>query len=200
MPRRPTQRVGALLDGEEARGLTPLLGPRIKAARLALGMQQTELARQLRTTKETVSRIERGASAPSLGRLSRIAALLHVPVTAFLDSAADGRRVEAAQLLAALSSTMSDEQWQGLLDTLRGLCRLHGVWPTETRAASESPGGAGDRHEPEAAGAVDSSDSAGPPSDGAGPSGSRTLGELRARYGRPSQRRRQDSGETPGKK
>ena len=88
------------------------------------GITQTELARRLNTTKETVSRLERGIAAPSLGRLARIAHFLNFSLHDFFQEQPEPinkRLVESMEILEEISSNATEEQWQSVMVVLRGL-------------------------------------------------------------------------------
>jgi transcriptional regulator with XRE-family HTH domain len=58
---------------------SPSAGARIKAARLLMGLSQTELAERLGVSQPAVAHWESGAHAPRYALLPRIAALLEIP-------------------------------------------------------------------------------------------------------------------------
>ena len=63
------------------------LGPRLKAAREALGLTQSELARSMGgMSRYHLTRIETSHALPSLGKLERLCAALHVDVATILAS------------------------------------------------------------------------------------------------------------------
>jgi transcriptional regulator with XRE-family HTH domain len=68
-----------------------LLGVRIRAARLSLGMTLEELAQKVAVTRSFLSQIERGLASPSLTTLRRIANDLGVPVFLLLSDGASPR-------------------------------------------------------------------------------------------------------------
>src|SRR5437868_15282732 len=83
------------------------VGRRIRAHRLARGMSQTELGRQVGVTFQQIQKYENGANRVGAGRLTHIARALELPVTAFLESARRARatakgpaRVESEYLAA----------------------------------------------------------------------------------------------------
>ena len=67
------------------------IGQKVRALRLDRGLSQGELAGRIGITFQQVQKYENGVNRVSSGRLLRIAAALHVPVTAFDDSAARHR-------------------------------------------------------------------------------------------------------------
>lgn len=71
--------------------MTPLdpavhVGSRIRDARKAAGLTQSDLATRLRTTQEYVSRVERGNATPSVANLYEWAKALEVEAGWLLDS------------------------------------------------------------------------------------------------------------------
>lgn len=63
-----------------------LLGKRIAEFRRAAHLTQERLAEQVHVTPETISRVERGATSPSVGTLARIAQVLNLDVGAFFET------------------------------------------------------------------------------------------------------------------
>lgn len=59
-------------------------GEKLKIARTEAGLKQTELARQLNTTGNTISNWENNVSKPDLDTLSYICGILHVNASFFL--------------------------------------------------------------------------------------------------------------------
>src|SRR5437588_2643500 len=60
------------------------VGHRIRIERLARGLSQTALANQLGITFQQVQKYEKGVNRVGAGRLTRIAIILAIPVTALL--------------------------------------------------------------------------------------------------------------------
>src|SRR5436305_7879555 len=59
------------------------IGQKLRALRLDKGLSQGALAGEIGVTFQQLQKYEKGANRVSAGRLMRIAAALHVPVTAF---------------------------------------------------------------------------------------------------------------------
>ncbi|MCD8122005.1 MAG: helix-turn-helix domain-containing protein [Clostridiales bacterium] len=59
-------------------------GKKLKAARTEAGLKQSELAKQLKTTGNTISNWENNVSKPDLDTLSYICGILHVTASYFL--------------------------------------------------------------------------------------------------------------------
>src|SRR5437763_13245767 len=64
------------------------IGQKLRALRLDRGLSQGALAGEIGVTFQQLQKYEKGANRVSAGRLMRIAAALHVPVTAFYGAAA----------------------------------------------------------------------------------------------------------------
>lgn len=60
----------------KANTLAKVIGRNVKAARIRLGITQSQLAEQLGLESLTISRLETGAQMPAVGRLGEIATLL----------------------------------------------------------------------------------------------------------------------------
>ncbi len=73
-----------------------LLGKRIAAFRKAAGMTQVQLADRLSVANETVSRMERGTTTPSIKTLARIAEVLKVPLREFFNSEGETSELDLA--------------------------------------------------------------------------------------------------------
>jgi len=84
------------------------LGKRIAELRRQRGLAQAHLADAVGTATESVSRIERAASIPSLAMLARLASALGVEVEAFFSSKVPSRRPpldpDVAKLVAMVRS------------------------------------------------------------------------------------------------
>ena len=63
------------------------IGQKLRALRLDRGLSQGALAGEIGVTFQQLQKYEKGANRVSAGRLMRIAAALHVPVTAFYGAA-----------------------------------------------------------------------------------------------------------------
>lgn len=61
-------------------------GEKLKAARIEKGLKQTELAKKLNTTGNTISNWEHNISKPDLDTLSYICGILHVKASYFLST------------------------------------------------------------------------------------------------------------------
>lgn len=108
------------------------LGERIKDARLEKGWKQKDLARAAHVEPTTVSRWERGASAPDLNTLEVLADVLGKPVTYFVSNG----RTPAAALDEKALRQMVREEVEGALGQVEAmLARLLGQEPSEPQAA-----------------------------------------------------------------
>ncbi|MFL6805608.1 MAG: helix-turn-helix domain-containing protein [Xanthobacteraceae bacterium] len=77
-----------------------LVGHNIRIQRHAKGVSQTELAQRVGVTFRPVQKYEGGVNRVGAGRLTRIAAVLGVPVTALLDGVEGGSAESALALIA----------------------------------------------------------------------------------------------------
>lgn len=59
------------------------IGSRITEVRISKGFTQSQLAERVNVSNETISRLERGVSVPSLKTLEKIAECLKVPLSTF---------------------------------------------------------------------------------------------------------------------
>jgi transcriptional regulator with XRE-family HTH domain len=66
-------------------GIEKLIGHSIARIRKDRELTQAQLAEMIDTTVETISRLERGVSIPSLKTLDKISKALHIPIKEFLD-------------------------------------------------------------------------------------------------------------------
>ncbi|MFL4968348.1 MAG: helix-turn-helix domain-containing protein [Xanthobacteraceae bacterium] len=74
-----------------------LVGHNIRIQRHAKGVSQTELAQRVGVTFQQVQKYEGGVNRVGAGRLTRIAAVLGVPVTALLDGSRADRRSQPSR-------------------------------------------------------------------------------------------------------
>ena len=80
-----------------------LIGKRIAEARRAHGWTQAELAGRVGTAWETISRLERGTSMPSLSRISQIAEVLGVSLSSL---ARDGAVRDKSAILGEIEDLL----------------------------------------------------------------------------------------------
>lgn len=73
-------------------GIGKKLGPKITEARLSLKLTQSQLAEKVDVSVETISRIERGVSFPSLKTIEKIAVVLKVPLKTLFEFESDQSR------------------------------------------------------------------------------------------------------------
>lgn len=90
------------------------IGRAIAQARLQRGLTQEQVAERLGVEQETISRFERGAVLPPLGRLAELSDLLSVPMAQFVQ-AGSTRLADQAQEVA--------DQMAGLTPSDRELVR-----------------------------------------------------------------------------
>ncbi len=73
-------------------------GEKLKSARLESGLRQSDLAKKLETTGNTVSNWETNLCKPDLDTLSRICNVLHVNASYFLPSSGPNNEVSFSEL------------------------------------------------------------------------------------------------------
>ena len=124
---RESGRPGAKMDGGKLMEIAPDIGRRVREARLAHRLQQGELAKLLGTSKHSISRLERGTTGPTIGRLSRIADILGEPLRRFFSDSEEESGYYAVRLLTRLLDETSPDKWPGILAVVKGLCQMEGV-------------------------------------------------------------------------
>ena len=80
------------------------LGLRVAQLRKSAHLTQTQLAERADTTLDTVSRLERGVSTPSLGKINDLARALKVPLWQLLYHDGDDQEAYAAEVAAMVKS------------------------------------------------------------------------------------------------
>src|ERR1700712_3798352 len=89
--------------------LSRIVGLRVKRAREAANLTQSQLAERIDRTKEAVSNIERGVSLPGLDTLQAICDVTGIPLTAVVEAIGDdGATLEQRAQLNALFGRLSD--------------------------------------------------------------------------------------------
>lgn len=73
-------------------------GEKLKAARIESGLKQSELAKELKTTGNTISNWENNVSKPDLDTLSYICGILHVTASYFLQATIPDDEVSIPEL------------------------------------------------------------------------------------------------------
>lgn len=96
------------------------LGLNIAARRKALGWTQEFLAHQLEVDTETISRIERGVTCPSLKSIAKFSTLLAITIADLLGEAPP-TRPSHIEVIARLMEPLSEKDRAFILDTLRSL-------------------------------------------------------------------------------
>lgn len=66
--------------------LAELIGRNVRAARVAAGLAQHELAEKTGIAVPHISRLEKGTHLPSVATLKKVSDALEVPICSFLDS------------------------------------------------------------------------------------------------------------------
>lgn len=97
----------------------------IAVRRKELGLTQEGLAERVGVDTETISRFERGATAPSLATLEILASQLEITIAELL-SEESPEPIAEAQLVSTLMSGLKGKERGYLLDLIRLYCRQHG--------------------------------------------------------------------------
>lgn len=92
--------------------LSQIVGLRVKRAREAANLTQSQLAERIDRTKEAVSNIERGVSLPALDTLQAICDVTGIPLTAVVEALGDDgvSQDERAQLNALFGRLSGSDQ------------------------------------------------------------------------------------------
>lgn len=90
------------------------LGRRTAELRQTAGLTQLELAKAVGTSPMVISRLERGESIPSIGRMAEIAAALDVPIADLFEFAAprkqlDEKEAATRRLVALIRRRSADD-------------------------------------------------------------------------------------------
>jgi transcriptional regulator with XRE-family HTH domain len=109
------------------------VGRRIRLQRMNAGMSQTELGDKVGVTFQQIQKYEKGKNRVGAGRLTQIAATLHVPIGVFFDGATEASqspsespaelltRPHALRLLQAYSGIESDKVRLSILNLVEAL-------------------------------------------------------------------------------
>lgn len=73
------------MSGRKANSIDVAVGRRIRLHRMNAKLSQTELGNQIGVTFQQVQKYEKGVNRVGAGRLTQIAAILNVPITAFFE-------------------------------------------------------------------------------------------------------------------
>lgn len=98
--------------------LAKRLGKNIAASRKALGLTQEQVALRLGVEPETISRIERGMTTPSLPTLERIAHTIGVTIAALLGEEPILAKRDYAEQLAAKLEPLGEEERALIMDII----------------------------------------------------------------------------------
>ncbi len=104
--------------------LTKIIGNNIAEQRKKLGLSQKELASQLEIAQDSLSRIERGVSTPTIKRLEQIAKCLGCSVALLVidaSSKSPEKALSIAKQLENLSANQQELAWniiKAAIDTL----------------------------------------------------------------------------------
>lgn len=87
------------------------VGSRVRAARLALGVSQEELADGLGLSFQQIQKYEHGVNRIGTGRLHAIAKILRVPVTYFFEGVeSESAKASGASTLRAITEALSTRE------------------------------------------------------------------------------------------
>lgn len=102
-----------------------LIGSRITEIRLSRNLTQAQLAEKVNVSVETISRLERGVSFPSLKTMANIASALDVPLSNFFEFGVHEPKDRAFERelskLTAFLRTMDKQELALLHDILRAV-------------------------------------------------------------------------------
>ena len=87
------------------------IGQKLRALRLDRGLSQSALASMAGVSFQQLQKYESGANRISAGRLARVAAALHVPVTAFYGTAG-ARKSDRGFAYLRSAGARSPRRWQ----------------------------------------------------------------------------------------
>ena len=95
------------MAGKSVTSIDAVVGRRIRAQRMVLGLSQTELGKKLGVTFQQVQKYENGTNRVSASRLHQIAHVLAVPTTFFFpeETAAEGGTAPGAPDIVGMLAT-----------------------------------------------------------------------------------------------
>lgn len=108
---------------KRASRIGPLLGKRVREHRLARGLTQGQLAEKVGVETETISRLERGSTLPSLLKIEELAATLQTSLTDLIGGSSSLVSDQAIQLEKLLDGL--DENDRNLILKVARLQREH---------------------------------------------------------------------------
>ena len=97
------------------------LGRNVAKLRKAMAWTQEELAHRIGVEPETISRLERGTTVPSLKSLEKLAAIFGTKVSDLLEETTP-EVCNEAMLIHAWVAALNDHDKQFVMDSLRKLC------------------------------------------------------------------------------
>lgn len=77
--------------------LAAIIGENVRAARVAAGLTQGELAEKCGIAVPHISRLEKGTHLPSVSTLKRVSDALRVPICSFLDPPVQTDKTEGSE-------------------------------------------------------------------------------------------------------
>lgn len=102
--------------------LPQLLGEKIKARRNWHGWTQATLAELVGVDAETISRIERGATIPSILKLEQMASVLDLSLAELLRSSSTLAQDQSLEVLEWLQR-LTEQDRQFVLESMQQLCK-----------------------------------------------------------------------------
>jgi transcriptional regulator with XRE-family HTH domain len=102
-------------------GLDRRLGRNVAKLRKTLGWTQEDLAHRLGVEPETISRLERGTTLPSLKSLEKLAAIFGARIADLLEEPVPEVSEEAALIHAWIAALDADDK-EYVMDCVRRLC------------------------------------------------------------------------------
>lgn len=97
------------------------LGGKIRERRNQLGWTQATLAELVRVDVETISRVERGATVPSVLKLEQISSTLGLPLSELLRSSSSLAQDQSLEIFDWLRN-LSEVDRRFVLETMQHLC------------------------------------------------------------------------------
>jgi transcriptional regulator with XRE-family HTH domain len=108
------------MGGKRVTAMDAAVGKHIRAFRNAAGLTQTEVADQIGVTFQQLQKYENGTNRVSAGRLTQIANVLNIPLTAFFEDVI-GKRTKEPPADSSLHELMAEPRAHKLLEAF---CRM----------------------------------------------------------------------------
>jgi len=98
-----------------------LFGKRIQNLRKKRGLTQAELAEECGLSNNFIASMERGATAPSMETLDKLARVLHTDISALFDFEADASRAGKMREVVRLISGLKDKRELDVIAQVAGI-------------------------------------------------------------------------------